>query len=44
MPEISGLVSEGALSYERTGLHFAVQSLNGPTRTEPVTKSTLNYN
>jgi hypothetical protein len=27
----------GALSDERTGLHFAVQSLNGPSRSEPVT-------
>jgi hypothetical protein len=27
----------GALSDERTGLQFAVQSLNGPSRAEPVT-------
>jgi hypothetical protein len=27
----------GALSDERTGLQFAVQSLNGPSRSEPVT-------
>jgi hypothetical protein len=27
----------GALSDERTGLEFAVQSINGPTRAEPVT-------
>jgi hypothetical protein len=27
----------GALSEERTGLHYAVQSLNGPNRVEPVT-------
>jgi hypothetical protein len=26
----------GALSNERTGLQFAVQSLNGPSRSEPV--------
>jgi hypothetical protein len=26
-----------ALSDERTGLQFAVQSLNGPSRAEPVT-------
>jgi hypothetical protein len=27
----------GALSDERTGLQFAVQSLSGPSRAEPVT-------
>jgi hypothetical protein len=27
----------GALSDERTGLQFAVQTLNGPSRAEPVT-------
>jgi hypothetical protein len=27
----------GALPDERTGLQFAVQSLNGPSRAEPVT-------
>jgi hypothetical protein len=26
----------GALSDERTGLQFAVQSLNGPSRAEPI--------
>jgi hypothetical protein len=31
----------GALSDERTGLQFAVQSLNGPDRAEPVTYFTI---
>jgi hypothetical protein len=30
-----------ALTDERTGLQFAVQSLNGPSRTEPVTLYSL---
>jgi hypothetical protein len=32
------VVHEGTLSGERTGLQFAVQSLIGPSRTEPVTR------
>jgi hypothetical protein len=35
--ESYGLGSCGALSDERTGLQFAVQSLSGPSRAEPVT-------
>jgi hypothetical protein len=31
------LILWGSLSDERTGLQFAVQSLNGPSRLEPVT-------
>jgi hypothetical protein len=31
------LFLRGALSDERTGLQFAVQSLNGPSRAEPIT-------
>jgi hypothetical protein len=37
LSEICGIVSWGALSAKRTGLQFAVQSLNGPSRLEPVT-------
>jgi hypothetical protein len=36
LSESCGLVSLGALSDEKTGLQFAVQSLNGPSRPEPV--------
>jgi hypothetical protein len=32
-----GMFLCGALSDKRTGLQFAMQSLNGPSRTEPVT-------
>jgi hypothetical protein len=34
--EVAVLFLCGALSDERTGLQFAVQSLNGASRTEPV--------
>jgi hypothetical protein len=35
--KIAVLFLWGALSDERTGLQFAMQSLNGPSRAEPVT-------
>jgi hypothetical protein len=35
--KLAVLFSWGALSDKSTGLQFAVQSLNGPSRTEPVT-------
>jgi hypothetical protein len=37
LSESCGLVSVGSLSDEKTGLQFAVRSLNGPRRAEPVT-------
>jgi hypothetical protein len=35
--KVAVLLLWGDLSDERTDLQFAVQSLNGPSRTEPVT-------
>jgi hypothetical protein len=37
LSEICCLVSVGRLSDEKTGLQFAVQSLNGPSSSEPIT-------
>jgi hypothetical protein len=35
--KVALLLLWGALSDERTGMQFAVQSLNGPSHTEPIT-------